>query len=345
MPPLKTNVISSVPEDDDTDLREDLEVGDEEFDGEELPENVIPPVVPQPRNENAEIERRARNLGWHPKDEYLGPPGKWVDAATFIKRGEDILPVLRDNNKRLLERTDRQTTEIYELKKSLTEQSEVLKELREIARTSNDRGYARAVAELKSQQRDAVASADTEKFEKVTEQIEEIERARATTFAPAPKQPVPEKPSVAPEIEQFISENDWFTADTVLNQAMQNEHVLLRRMKPGLSLEDNLAEAKEAVMSRFPDKFGQPNGSKTPRRAAAVAQPSGRPSSQNNKKDTTKIDSIEDPVDRAEAKAAFTKWKRQMPDYTEEEYMKNYMNPHSDILTDLRAKKEARRGK
>lgn len=348
--PLKTNVITSVPEpEEDTDLREDLEVDPPGDPNEDEPEEVPPP--PQ----ESDVERRARGLGWHPKDEYLGPPGKWVDAETFVKRGQDILPVLRDNNKRLLDRTEKQTGEIAELKRSLSEQSQVLKELREIARTSNERGYERARSELKSQQRDAVANGDTDRFDKVSQQIEEIEKTRAIVIPPTPT-PTSTQSQVAPEIADFISRNSWFNSKPMLNKAMQGEHVRLRTENPDLSLEENLAEAKAAVVARFPEEFDEQeqgnkffpkNGSGTViQRRATVAQPSGRQQSTNNKRDMTKIESIDDPVDRAEAKNAYARFKRQMPDYTEAEYMKSWINPHgTDILADLRAKKEARRGK
>lgn len=342
----KVNVAATVPEEDeDTDLREDLEV-DEDFDGEELPEAVIPPVVPSATKKMPDVERHARSMGWHPQDEYQGPPGKWVDAETFVKRGQEILPVLRDNNKRLLERTAKQDEQIAELRRNQIEQNQVLKELREIARTSNERGYERARSELKAQQREAVANGDTDRFEKVTDQIEEIEKTRAAiTQTPPPASEPPKPPAPPPEVTAFISDNPWFNTDRILNQAMQNEHVLLREMKPGMPLEDNLAEAKEVVMKRFPEKFGGKPRS-TVRTAAAVAQPSGgRQQSQNNRKDTTKIDSIEDPAERAAAKVAFARYKHQMSDYTEEEYMMGYSNPHNDVLSVLRTKKEARRGK
>ena len=50
------------------------------------------------------IEARARDMGWKPLAEYRGPPGKWQPAADFISRGENILPIVRDQNRRLTER-------------------------------------------------------------------------------------------------------------------------------------------------------------------------------------------------------------------------------------------------
>jgi hypothetical protein len=45
------------------------------------------------------------------------------------------------------------------------------------------------------------------------------------------------------------------------------------------------------------------------------------------------INSIQDPAERAEAREAFNRMKRNMPDYTEAEYMQVYGDPHNDILS------------
>lgn len=335
-----TAVVSSVPEpeDEDTDLREDLEV--------DPPEEEEDEPEPEPVKETA-AERKARELGWHPKDEFLGPASKWVDAETFIKRGQDILPVLRDNNKRLLDRSEKQGSEIADLKKTLTEQTAALKELREMARNANQRGYDRALTDLKRDQREAVASGDTDRFEKVTEQIEETQKARASVPAAEPAQST-QQPEAPSEVKAFIAANPWFNSDPVLNRAMQNEHVLLRQMDPSQSLEDNLADAKANVMSRFPERFGtaKPNGVARPsRQAAPVAQPSVRGSSMPapKSKDPNRLESIEDPMDRAAAKLAFNRIKSAAPDFTEEEYMLSYNDPKRDILADMKAKREKRR--
>ena len=46
----------------------------------------------------------------------------------------------------------------------------------------------------------------------------------------------------------------------------------------------------------------------------------------------TRINAIADPTERAEAREAFNRMKRQMPDYTEAEYIALYADPHGDVL-------------
>lgn len=310
------------PEEEDTDYREDLEIDDPQEE----------PEVREP--EEPEVERQARQLGWHPKEEYLGPPHRWKTAEEFMKQGRDVLPILRDNNKRLLERADKQDQEIRSLKQSLTDQTSVLQELRDMARNARQTGYDSAVAELKTKQREAAASGDVEAYDRVSEQIEAVVQTRAEVTKPSvePKvEPKPEAPRVAQEVVDFVNRTPLYNADRVLNLAMQAEHTRLSEDEPDLPLAQNLERAWETVKRRYPKKFGlQPTNGSTPK-AAPVQQPTSQPKPSQRR--GTPIEQIEDPIDRAAAKTAFTRFKRQMPDYTEEEYMAAYNNPKGDILT------------
>ena len=48
-----------------------------------------------------EIEAEARKVGWLPKSEWVGAPPRYgfVDAQTFVDRGETIVPILNANLK------------------------------------------------------------------------------------------------------------------------------------------------------------------------------------------------------------------------------------------------------
>jgi len=48
-------------------------------------------------------ETKAKAMGWSPKDEFRGDPDRWVDAETYVRRGEEFIPFLRANNKKLEE--------------------------------------------------------------------------------------------------------------------------------------------------------------------------------------------------------------------------------------------------
>jgi hypothetical protein len=44
-------------------------------------------------------------MGWTAKEKFRGDPERWVDAATFVKNGEESLPILRERLRTLERRT------------------------------------------------------------------------------------------------------------------------------------------------------------------------------------------------------------------------------------------------
>ena len=60
-------------------------------------QTIDPP--PQP---SEDFEGEARAQGWVPQEEFRGRENDWVDAETFVKRGREILPIVRKNNEKLL---------------------------------------------------------------------------------------------------------------------------------------------------------------------------------------------------------------------------------------------------
>ena len=55
-----------------------------------------------PAPEQQDFDSEARAQGWVSQEEFRGNEKDWVDAETFVKRGREILPILRKNNEHLL---------------------------------------------------------------------------------------------------------------------------------------------------------------------------------------------------------------------------------------------------
>lgn len=318
----------------------------------ELPPDELPPDPEAERQ--AAMETEARRAGWRPKEEYRGVPGGWRTAEEFLKRGQDILPMVRKDLAKERERNNRMEEEIKTLRQGYDEQKVVMEDLLKMARTANDAGYKRALDELNARKRDAAASGDVAAVEAIRDQIDEVKEARAAAPvptprpAPTPAAPVDPRPAVDPVVEQFVADNPWFNTDAVLHKAMEAEHILLLKKMPGLTLADNLARAKDAVMAHYPREFGieeeeleeeQPVTRPRPR-ANGVNTPT--PPSNHNRRVATGIASIEDPQERAVAQQAFARAKRQMADLTEAEWFSVYENPkvETDTMKSFRKKEK-----
>lgn len=311
-------------------------------------------------------EARARDMGWKPLAEYRGPPGKWQPAADFISRGENILPIVRDQNRRLTERVGKLEGEISGLRVSTGEQLQIIKDLRDMGQRQNKAGYDRAMADLRSKQRQAVEVGDTKAYDQLVQQAEALQESRpapaaaATTTAEPARPAAPAAPSLTPTVQAFIRENSWFNTDKLLSDTMVGFHQEVLRERnadqstlnadPALDRE-LLEEAKSRVAERYPERFGAPPAARDPApaprrpaRAASVAAPTAEARALAPGATPTAINSIPDPAERAQCRDAFNRMKRQMPDYTEKEYMELYADPHGDVLT-LQAKPRNQNGR
>lgn len=281
-----------------------------ELETEEETEETVVELTP----EEKQYEERARRQGWRPKEQYSGDPARWVDAKTFVLRGEAELPLIRERFRKMDDQFATTKTELADTKKKLNEASEVLVELRDMSRAAEERAYKRAVAELQAKQREAVREASEAKFEEAQREIDSLPKpkpipakvdppARETTPAVAPPSPV---------YAQWVAENSWFNTDRILNVVAIEEEKAIQVEFPGWSVSDQLDEVKRRVMDRFPEKFGNKRRSAP----AAVARSEAPPPARSKGKTVKDLP--------ADAKAALAKFKAQIPGYKDEDYLSMY---------------------
>ena len=278
----------------------------------ELDDNLPPPDVDPVEQE---YENKARRMGWRPKDEYSGNPDRWVDARTFVLRGEAELPILRERFRKMDTEFASVKTELTDTKKKLNEASEVLVELRDMSRGAEERAYNRAVGDLKERQRQAVAEASVDKFEAAQREIDSLKPPQAPPPPPADRAPPPpartDTAPPNPVYVEWMAENPWFNTDRMLNAVAIEEERVIQAESPGMATIDQLSEVKRRVMERFPEKFGL----KRPTRPSSVALSSAPPSKPKGR-------TVKDLP--PEAKKALERFKAQIPGYKDEEYLAMY---------------------
>lgn len=319
---------------------------EEEFEDEELPEGEpeeiegeeLPPVT------NRE---RAMAMGWKPlpadprnpqPHEYRGDPRKWTDEDAFIAKGEEELPILRDQNRRMSERLVRNDTEFTTLRNTIEEQNAAIRHVTALAKRADTRGYDRAKAELIEKRRSFVEAGDVEGHDQVQEQLDALETSRAEI-----EEPPPVRPTQAPEITAFIADHEWFREDAGLRQAMIDEHNLIIGKFPAMPVGEQLEKALERMERLHPEILEDEDPvPRTPapaprRRAAPALAPSG-PTGQR-RAPASPLERITDPAERADARAAFESMRRADPGFSEAEYMKIYDDPKIDVVELRRQRK------
>lgn len=291
--------------------------------------NLEAPIEPQTPPVEGSIEERARRMGWRPEDEYNGPKGRWVDAQTFVDRGETELPILRERFRKLDDRlaaTERELTNargtLVEANTKIKEQSEVLVELRDLSRNAETRAYNRAQSEFVERERKAVAEADTATFDRIQFEKRQLEETRAVAparreppaaapAAPAAPPPAAVAPADATTIGQWIADNPWYNSDPEMNAVATTLHGTFKSQNPNEALNENLGRVRDRMVQLYPEKFGNP------RRAAPSAV--GSPTAPAPKPKGKTVNDL--PPD---AKAALAKIKRDIPGYKDEEYIRLY---------------------
>lgn len=145
-------------------------------------------------NDNAEpvardYEAEARAHGWTPKEDFKGDPSRWVDAETFARRADEVMPFL----KKQLEAVKRENADI---KKQAARAAEYFSK-------AEERAYERAKAEITAKMEAAVEIGDVAAHRAAQKELDGLERE-------TPKPAQVDQLSVKEALIEFRDENPWY---------------------------------------------------------------------------------------------------------------------------------------
>ena len=184
-------------------------------------ETVVQAEVQSETPPDRDWEGEAKKMGWAPKDTFKGDPGKWVDAKTYVERGEQFIPLLQHTKRELEGRLDVAANENHDLRRRLALAEKALDEVKTV---TNEQATESAETK-KAALYDAIAAAreenDVRKELQLREELDdvnaEIRAARAKpTVSPSSTSDggtPPPDPSSDPRIRQFVADNPWFGVD------------------------------------------------------------------------------------------------------------------------------------
>jgi hypothetical protein len=191
-------------------------------------------------------EDRALTMGWVPKDQFKGDPDRWVDAETFVKRGEEFLPFVKANNKRLEGALERSNAKIASLEKTL-------ERFAEHHTKTEQRAYERAITDLRQQIANSAAAGDIQGVMSATDELAELQ-ADAKAGNAAPKS----EPDPNPEFAAWKEQSPWYGKDKALSAAF--DALCGEVYEDGYTTpKAGLKEAEKRLREQFPSKFENPN--------------------------------------------------------------------------------------
>jgi len=250
--------------------------------------------APQAQDDAPSAEDRAMAMGWTPKGQFKGDPDKWVDAETFVKRGEEFLPFLKANNRRLEQALEKGNAQLEQMDKALKGA------IQHISR-ADKRAYEAARRDLESELDRAAEAGDAAAVRAVTQDIVTLEKDTADKAEPA-------APDEDPVFAAWKAANPWYGTDEVMTAAA----VALgnRLYAEGYTGKAQADEVTKRIKAEFPHKFDNPN-----RRQPSVVEGG---TGQGRKPGKTYADLP------PEAKAMCDSFVRDIKGFTKEKFVKDY---------------------
>jgi hypothetical protein len=166
--------------------------------------------------DRAEVETEARKLGWVPEEEFRGNKDHWVDADEFVERGRTLMPILRQNNRRLQGELLTRDREIDNLKSKLENMEKVQDKLEKHYTAANKRAVELAKVQLREELKQAREDNDVDAEMVILDKLDDVRKREndiseeSKKVDPPAKKPDDNKDGYTPEFRQWMKENPWF---------------------------------------------------------------------------------------------------------------------------------------
>lgn len=218
-------------------LEEAVEGGEAAAEGvEDTTEELEEEQAPSERDWEAE----AREHGWTGKDEFKGDPDKWVDAETFVKRADEVMPFLKKQNTAL-------KREIADVKREMGKAKEFFSK-------AEQRAYERAVKDLEARHDKAVESGDVDESRRIRAEMNDLKPAEV----PSAEYDIDEN-QAREVIAKWITGTPWYMADEMRTkyadiqaELLAKEHGDLRGFPGGIDAA--LSEIEKRVERKYETK-------------------------------------------------------------------------------------------
>ena len=146
----------------------------------------------------SEMEQKALEMGWRPKEEFDGNEEDFIDAKEFVRR------------KPLFDKIDHTNRELKNVKKALESFKQHYSKVEEVA-------VQKAIAQLKAARKEALSEGDGDRFDAIDEQLQNAQ-TQLRQIEAVKNQPVVDESEPHPDFVQFTQRNGWYQNDSELTK-------------------------------------------------------------------------------------------------------------------------------
>lgn len=159
-----------------------------------------------------EIQKAAEAMGWIPPSRFHGDVERFVDADVYLKRGEEVLPIVREQNKRLHTELDVLKAESAKTTAALKAAQTAIDQMEERHTVATQRAVDDARKQLKVQLAAASEAGDHDGVAELTDQLTKV-NAAVPEVKKTPE-PIPQPVFTPPaDLVEWNNDNPWFGVD------------------------------------------------------------------------------------------------------------------------------------
>jgi hypothetical protein len=159
------------------------------------------------------VEAEAKEMGWVPQEEYKGDPARWVDATTYVERGQTVMPILKANNQKLLREVTDLKGKLDQLLEAQRASQETITALQAQSIETAKQAFQRGMATLKARKADALKEGDTEEVVEIDEAIAALRGKEPKAAEPKTSTVNPTDFSQQPFFQEWKARNEWVDVD------------------------------------------------------------------------------------------------------------------------------------
>lgn len=240
------------------------------------------------------FEAEAQKMGWTPLEEFKGDPSRHVDAETFYKRGQEMMPILRAQNKTLLRR-------IEAMEKASKQSAEFFSK-------AEQRAYDRALADIRSEQEAAVEAGDVDAHRAASKKLDQLEKPNAAAAGAEV-----DEAQRAEDFADWSIANKWYRTNSDMAAYADVQAQRIAKDKGGFLDRADLDAVTEKVRLKFADDFAEEAPKPAARNRVEGGGTRRAPGGGKTYNDLP-----------PEARAACDKWVKQGLIKSKEDYVKSY---------------------